>query len=438
MLYTSSLSPKPKKNRKLTSKVLLTPVLLQRLLASMNDPLSPRNATITYAVISLALRLISAQSFVFNLWYQRRAYERSRGEMVTMLYEKTLNRKILGVKQESQEGRSNGVSHNGTNGHTNGEANGTSNQSKSHHSRLIEILLNAVSRLRSLFSRRDAKKKEEEPASMGKILNLMRNDVYEVSQRFWEFSDIITKPLGVIFATILIWVMLGWSCLIGAVALLITQSANVAIARGKVYFEKKRRSATDEKLKRINQFIESIRHLRWYGWQGTCLMTIISSAPFWLTVVQLDAWLDGVLESRQKELHLRVILIFFSTSIAFIMKFGGGLFPAVAFFAFTKLSGKPLRVDLIFPAIDLFNILDSHLRALPQLLTTLLDAYVAMSRIESFMEEPDKEKSDMVPEGSTGLRLRNASFAWPGVEENVLNNVTLSFPQGLTVVYGEV
>lgn len=73
----------------------MTPLLLQRLLASMNDSHSPPSATITYAFISLAFRLVSAQSWVFGLWYQRRAYERSRGEMITMLYEKTLNRKIL-------------------------------------------------------------------------------------------------------------------------------------------------------------------------------------------------------------------------------------------------------------------------------------------------------------------------------------------------------
>lgn len=120
------------------------------------------------------------------------------------------------------------------------------------------------------------------------------------------------------------------------------------------------------------------------------------------------------------------------------MKFGGGLFPAVAFYALTKLSGKPLRVDLIFPAMDLFNILDSHLRALPQLLTTILDAYVAMGRIEAFMEEPDKEQQDVVPEGSAELSLQNASFAWPGVKKNVLQDLTLSFPVGLTVIYGEV
>lgn len=250
--------------------MLLTPVLLQRLLASMNDPNSTRSATVIYAVISLVFRLVSAQSAVFSLWYQRRAYERSRGEMITMLYEKTLNRKILGAKQELPEEIVNGTSNGDTNGHANGETNGSANQTKAQRTWLVTTLLNVFSLVRAPFSKKPPKKKEEpEPASMGKILNLMRNDVYEVSQRFWEFSDIITKPFGAIIATVLIWLMLGWSCLLGALALLFTQFGNVAIARGKVYFEKKRRVATDEKLKRVNQFIESIRHLRWYGWQGT-------------------------------------------------------------------------------------------------------------------------------------------------------------------------
>jgi ABC-type multidrug transport system fused ATPase/permease subunit len=151
-----------------------------------------------------------------------------------------------------------------------------------------------------------------------------------------------------------------------------------------------------------------------------------------------DAWLKGILESRQKELKYRVIQILFNTSLAFILKFGGGLFPAVSLYAFTKLSGQTLSVDLIFPAIDLFNLLDSYLRALPQLVTTYLNAYVAMGRIESFMQEPDKEQIDVVPEGAAEMNLTNASFAWPGVESNVLEDVTLSFPLGLTVVYGQV
>jgi ABC-type bacteriocin/lantibiotic exporter with double-glycine peptidase domain len=212
--------------------------------------------------------------------------------------------------------------------------------------------------------------------------------------------------------------MLGWSCLLGVLALFVSQLLNIVIARYQIYFEKKRRVVTDEKLKRTTQFIESIRHLRWYGWQ--------------------DSWLAGIMESRQKELHLRVLQIFLNTSLAFVLRLGSGIFPAVAFYAFTVLARQDLRVDLIFPAIDLFNMLESYLRALPQLVTTLLNAYVAMGRVEDFMKEPDKEETDVVPEGSAKLSLKDASFAWPSVEKNVLENITLSFPVGLTVIYGEV
>jgi ABC-type multidrug transport system fused ATPase/permease subunit len=335
--------------------------------------------------------------------------------MITMLYEKTLNRKVMGANQESTEEQTNGHANN----ETNGSADGSPELNKNWHGYLRAVFWAIWARVRSLLKREPkAEEKKAGPASMGKILNLMRNDVYEVSQRFWEFSDIIIKPLGAIFATLLIWKMLGWSCLLGVLALLTTQSLNVLVARWAVYFEKKRRKATDEKLQRINQFIESIRHLRWYGWQ--------------------DAWLKGVMESRQKELHLRVIQIVFQTSMAFILKFGSGLFPAVAFYAYTKLTGRPLRVELIFPAIDLFNLLDKYLRELPNVVTTYLNAYVAMGRIEAFMKEPDKEQADIVPENIAELSMQNASFAWPGVEKNVLENITLSFPSGLTVIYGEV
>lgn len=236
--------------------------------------------------------------------------------------------------------------------------------------------------------------------------------------RFWDFPDLVTKPAGAIFATLLIWRMLGWACLLGVLALLVSQSLNVIIARYQIYFERKRRVATDEKLQRTTQFIESIRHLRWYGWQ--------------------DAWLKNILESRQKELHLRVIQIIFSTTLAFILRFGSGLFPAVAFYAFTTLAGKPLRVEVIFPAIDLFSLLESYLRAMPNLVTVMINAYVAMGRIEHFMKEPDREDTDTVPEGAADLKLEHASFAWPGVDKNVLEDLTMSFPPGLTVIYGEV
>ncbi|KAF2199205.1 ABC bile acid transporter-like protein [Delitschia confertaspora ATCC 74209] len=392
---------------------LLTPVLLQRLLASMENPNSPRSSTITYACISLALRLVSAQAGVFKLWYSRRTYERSRGEMITMLYEKTLNRKIIGATQQPKAKDD----HKPADQRVNSSVQSSKkwyNYPQSILKRVYEVV---VEPFRSKNAAQDSQATKE-GASSGKILNLMRNDAYEIAQRFWDFPDFVVKPLGAIFAMVLIWRLLGWSCFLGILALVAAQAVNVLISRCMIYWEKKRRVATDIKLQKVTQFIDSIRHLRWYGWQ--------------------DTWLQGVMDARQKELNLRIIQLIFFTSLQFITRYGSGLFLAVAFWAFTSLAGRPLYVDLIFPAIDLFNLLEEYLRAIPGLVTVMLNAYVAMGRIEEFMKEPDKEESEVVPSATTRLELRNASFAWPGVSKNVLKNITLTFPVGLTVVYGEV
>ena len=37
---------------------------------------------------------------------------------------------------------------------------------------------------------------------MGKIFNLLRGDVYEVAQRFWEVDILIDKPVGLIVAVV--------------------------------------------------------------------------------------------------------------------------------------------------------------------------------------------------------------------------------------------
>jgi hypothetical protein len=79
------------------------PVLLQQLLRSMEDSESPKSAAITYAAFSLAARLIASQTAVLNLWFSRRSYERSRGELITMIYEKTLTRKIVGALPPSSK-----------------------------------------------------------------------------------------------------------------------------------------------------------------------------------------------------------------------------------------------------------------------------------------------------------------------------------------------
>lgn len=347
---------------------LSVPVLLQQLLMAMENPLALKSAAITYAFLSLTVRLVACQSDVLNLWYSRRAYERSRGEMIMMLYEKTLARKIVRIDETEEKDE-------------------------------------------------DDPTKSKESASMGKIMNLMRFDSYEVSQRFWEFPNLIFQPTQLVLSVLLIWRVVGWSSLAGVAALVIAQVINAGLARVQLIYEKKRRSATDEKLKQVSQFVEAIRHLRWYGWQ--------------------DTWIGQIMVARQKELNLRIVVNLWRNGIRFVDKLASGLFPVIAFYAYTVWAGKPLRVDVAFPALQLFAMLDQSIQEIPDLITVILNAQVALGRLEAFMAEPNKDE-DVPQASSPELELKQASFAWPGAPEYVLKDVSLTFPQGLTVICGEV
>lgn len=145
----------------------------------MNDSSSPASATLAYATILGGVRLVSAQCYVFKLWYSRRAYERSRGEMITMLYEKTLNRKILGAKQPKSPGHM----PTSTATESDGEAprpttGGVEHQQKPEdvRTRIVCLFKRTWSYVRAMFSKKSESEKvvEDASASAGKILNLMR------------------------------------------------------------------------------------------------------------------------------------------------------------------------------------------------------------------------------------------------------------------------
>lgn len=407
-------------------------IFLKQMLASLNGENPSTRVAIVYAIFTLIGRLVQTQSSVFALWFSRRCYERSRGEMITMIYEKTLRRKAFTFPSG------------GTNGAAEATVPDPSAEMLSPVDGEVEVpeddtphvVTNIVEpyTLQWLFSRfrrahcesesapaSSSAPSSQSPASTGKILNLMRNDVYEVAQRFWEFSSLITKPLNFALSLVLIWRFLGPASLLGLAFLVAAQLINALVIRTMLRIERERRAITDHKLQLTSQFVESIRHLRWYDWQ--------------------DSWLEQILTSRQAELAKRVASSVLNKLIGAVNSIGAYLVPVTGFWAYTAILGKPLLVEIAFPALDLFGLLQVSLRELPDLVSVLLNARVAMGRIEAFMAEPDKEVEDgdsVGPNGELKIDVRDASFSWPGSKRIILQNTSFVCQPGLTVVCGKV
>ena len=240
--------------------------------------------------------------------------------------------------------------------------------------------------------------------------------------RFWEFQSLITKPLGLVLSVVLIWKLIGWPSLFGVLVVVLSQGINVLITRSLLQRERMRRTATDSKVQKVTEYVSAIRHLRWYGWQ--------------------DFWQEQIMQARQHELNLRIVTSLWVILISFTNNLASGMFPVAAFYAYTVMAGQPLRVDVAFPALQLFSMLESSLREIPNLITVLLNARIAVSRIQDFMEEPNKDHAILQQTGQGTkpelVKLESASFAWPGTGNPVLHDINVTFPVGLTVITGKV
>ncbi|KAI0456601.1 ABC transporter [Xylaria acuta] len=402
---------------------LSAPLLLQNLLVSIEKGPEHRMESIYWAFAMLILRLVSTQSGVFSLWFGRRAYERSRGEMITMVYAKTLARKSYGQQVgNAEDAQDNGAEHGHENGHEyDNDGAGVVDEGtpllgrKSKTNRFERIL--EFLKLRKPSPLKKTKSPPQQPATMGKILNLMKSDVYEVAQRFWDFAGLITTPLQLVLSFVFLWQLLGWSCLLGLTWFILLQLLNAGCIRRLYLNEKLRRTASDVRINATSQFIEAIRPLRWYDWQYR--------------------WLDSIMDSRAAELHLRIITGLWSIAISATNLSGSTLFPVFTFFAYTYLAKRPLTVDIAFPALQLFTMLEIALKEIPNLVTVLLNAYVSLDRIESFMAEPNKEENDS-NESTPDIEFQEANFAWPTNHQTVLKNLNLRFTTGLSIVCGKV
>jgi ABC-type multidrug transport system ATPase subunit len=103
-------------------------------------------------------------------------------------------------------------------------------------------------------------------------------------------------------------------------------------------------------------------------------------------------------------------------------------------------------VEIVFPALTLFNLLTFPLQVLPSVITSIVEATVAVRRITSYLVaeelQPDAVRiEDVVTEpGEETVRIRDATFTWNKDEaRNVLEDINFHAQKGeLSCIVGRV
>jgi ABC-type multidrug transport system fused ATPase/permease subunit len=406
-----------------------SPLLLQQFLRVIERPELGKRPAMLYAFILLARGVLSFQLTLCSSWFRQRMYAITRGTLSMAIYRKTLLRKNVinenskkpqsqaNISSSSRQGAVdvNNKAHTGpmTDDHSKPDKNGSRDAHDILHQRLT--LFKEL-----IWGNKESIAKATGPASRGQIVNMVASDVDEIASKFQSSPRLIQLPVGLIIALWMIWNLLGPSCLVGISVLIAFQILTVIIARYQMSWRKYEKRAKDDRVHITSTFIEVIRHLRWYAWQ--------------------DAWLSKVFEVRQHELNVRAVRTLLSFSMYVTTTCAGALFPTISLVAYTAIGGKPLRIDLIFPALQLFASLQSRFREIPGFATWITNTFVSLERLDDFQRESSLEvpQDNALLPNRPSVKFADCNFAWPGQTTPTLQNITIAFPVGITLLYGEI
>ncbi|KAG9032385.1 hypothetical protein FRB95_001506 [Tulasnella sp. JGI-2019a] len=334
----------------------IQPYCLQQILRALEsrDPLK-RSDAYFYAAVLFVAHCSFAQVDVWEAWHGRRAYERTRGIMFCGLHWKALKRRDMSGKTTEQDEE------------------GDTQQS---------------------------------PSDIGRVANLMTGDAYAVAQRFWEFPAVFVAPVRMVIALIFLYRILGWSCFAGISVVLLAYAVNYPLAMINLRLMKKSWASKDIRMSYVNEFIQSIRFLKYMGWESQ--------------------WADRVRTARNVELSIRVKQNTVDVITSFIWLWIPSAVILVSFLSFTTLAGEQLTVSKAFTSIEVFNQLQGPLTQLPGQIIALLQAFVSMKRIEDFLAEDEVENwasslkrhvSDQPKTSNIGFEA--ASFRWHGTRSGL-------------------
>ena len=122
------------------------------------------------------------------------------------------------------------------------------------------------------------------------------------------------------------------------------------------------------------------------------------------------------------------------------------LVSCLTFAIFVLTQSKPLTTEIVFPALTLFNLLTFPLSILPMVITSIIEATVAVSRLTSYFVAEELQSNAVITEppvediGEESVRIRDATFTWNKEEpRNALEDINFSANKGeLSCIVGRV
>ncbi|KAI9175673.1 hypothetical protein H9P43_006037 [Blastocladiella emersonii ATCC 22665] len=260
--------------------------------------------------------------------------------------------------------------------------------------------------------------------NIGEILNHMQVDATNLSQSILTITELITSPVSLVIALVLLYAQVGWSLFVALVVMLLSTPMLGLFAKLMMRYRVASLEQTDGRVKTITEVLNGVKTIKLYGWQKFLR--------------------DRVIAFREKELfYMRklagVLAVQIGTSFL-IPSFA--TFGVFAVFALTSPDNS-LNESKVFVTLSIMRMLDHPIQALVWGWSPLVEAFASASRITKYLLSDDLDTYvERLPaiEGAAEpvVSIRDGQFSFAD-DKVVLDVPSLDFEPGtLTAVVGSV
>lgn len=254
------------------------------------------------------------------------------------------------------------------------------------------------------------------------VNNLLSVDSLKISNFMAYLFHVYSYALQIILCMALLWKILGIAAFWGLCVMIMMQPFPVIIGRLFERTQKNLMTASDHRIKKVNELLGAIRSVKFFAWEK-----------------EFKARVNDARENELKWLRRRLYFNMYTTNIWFLIPI---LIMITVFYAYTRT--YELTAATAFTAVALFNLLRTALDMFPAYITGLLQGRVSAKRIQDFLHEDEVDEPSPLQEQqpmATGIHVGfvdHATFGWDeDPSKAILKDLDLSFPRGkLSVVCG--
>ncbi|ORX67697.1 hypothetical protein BCR32DRAFT_330237 [Anaeromyces robustus] len=238
--------------------------------------------------------------------------------------------------------------------------------------------------------------KAKQTIGEGQIINLVSSDSARIQEILRTLHYLWSGPFQLTIILVLLIRSLGVFALIGFTIFIIVIPTQGIIMKFLAKFRKQTAILTDQRVKKTQEIIGSMRIIKFFGWE-TSFLNI------------LNILRKKELKRVKKSITLQAI----TTAIFSVVPFFAS---AITFIAYS-VAGNPLTPAKVFSCLAFFNKLRFPLNMLPNTLSQIPDAYVAMKRITRLINA--KELDDLPeinPNAEHAISIEDGQFNWETVK----------------------